>query len=89
MLHQLHPSPAALLEDLPVSSLIAALLGARDSTVVAFGMLVRGWLVGWMCWSAVHEESLQADRRAGAVTSLQFTAPSTVLLTQLLILTTH
>ncbi|KAL4436702.1 hypothetical protein ABPG75_003841 [Micractinium tetrahymenae] len=29
---------AALLEDLPVSSLLAALLSARDSTVVAFGM---------------------------------------------------
>lgn len=34
---------AALLEDLPVSALLAALLSARDSTVVAFGMQVR-WL---------------------------------------------
>lgn len=35
-----NPNPAALLEDLPISSLVAALLGARDSTVVAFGMQV-------------------------------------------------
>ena len=32
---------AALLEDLPLSALLAALLAARDSTVVAFGMQVR------------------------------------------------
>jgi hypothetical protein len=30
-----------LLEDLPAASLVAALLGARDSTVVAYGMQVR------------------------------------------------
>lgn len=33
---------AALLEDLPVSALLAALISARDSTVVAFGMQVGG-----------------------------------------------
>lgn len=38
---------AALLQDLPASSLIAALLGARDSTVVAFGMQVGGQPAGW------------------------------------------
>lgn len=32
---------AALLAGLPMASLVAALLAARDSTVVAFGMQVR------------------------------------------------
>lgn len=52
-----------------MSSLVAALLGARDSTVVAFGMQVRWWqpccLVVWTR-SGLHGFISVADLQAAA-----------------------
>ena len=58
---------AALLEDLPISSLVAALLGARDATVVAYGMQVRTGAPGQPCAASIqkHGRLHAASRPAG------------------------